>query len=181
MIRNINDIVVPSDMAQSEPSEEKIRECEEYWQKYQEQDRYVVLNANNEIVDGYVQYLILKEFGVSSVIVKRLESPKRRYRRFTEEDIIRIYGDHDREYTYVYGVHPNSKDNREYVWKVPVKMENDFHANIGDMIFCYTKFGRSPVIVTKVEKTNERPVNLPIKRVAAKRIIKKEKIKTERW
>ena len=66
---NLSEIKVPSYMAQTSPNPKKIAKCKEYWLKHHEQDRYIVLNANNEIVDGYVQYLVLKEIGLSSAYI----------------------------------------------------------------------------------------------------------------
>ena len=37
---------------------------------------------------------------------------------------------------------------------------------VGNKIFCYTKYGVKPVIVTRVEKLKECPTNLRVKKVA---------------
>ena len=68
--------------------------------------------------------------------------------------------------TYVYGIHPNSKDTKTYVWRVP-KSWTWFAENVrsGDSILCQTKFGSAPVIVTKVEVLDSCPVNIRVKKV----------------
>lgn len=75
--------------------------------------------------------------------------------------------------TYVYGVHPNSKCEKEFVWRIP-KSWTGFRDKIkvGDTILCDTKFGVSPVIVTKVEMLEQCPINMPVKRVVSKAIRK---------
>ena len=52
----------------------------------------------------------------------------------------------------------------------------DYDPKVGDLVYCKTKFGVSPVIVTKMKRTDKHPVECFIKRVATKRIIRREDI-----
>ena len=58
--------------------------------------------------------------------------------------------------TYVYGTHPNSKCTKEFVWRIPESL-SDFAENIkvGDTIYCKTKFGVSPVVVNRIEVSED--------------------------
>ena len=172
---NLSEIKVPSYMAQTSPNPKKIAKCKKYWLKHHEQDRYIVLNANNEIVDGYVQYLVLKEIGLSSAYIANSQCAIAKHNRLSDHEKAKIYNHPEPEKTYVYGIHPNSTNNKEYVWRVPEGWI-DYDPKVGDLVYCKTKFGVSPVIVTKMERTNKRPVECFIKRVAIKRIIRCEDI-----
>ena len=172
---NLSEIKVPSYMAQTPPNPKKIAKCKEYWLKHKEQDRYIVLNENNEIVDGYVQYLVLKEIGLSSAYIAKSQYANAKHNRLSDFDKSKIYGHPEVERTYLYGIHPNNPNSKEYVWRIPDKWI-DYDPKVGDLVYCKTKFGVSPVIVTKMERTNKRPVECFIKRVATKRIIRCEDI-----
>ena len=73
----------------------------------------------------------------------------------------------DETTTYVYGKHPNSNCDKEFMWRVPKSMSwFSEKVQVGDSILCQTKFGIAPVIVTKVEVLDKCPVDFPVKRVA---------------
>ena len=69
--------------------------------------------------------------------------------------------------TYIYGKHPNSNCDKEFMWRVPKSMtwfsEN---VQVGDSLLCQTKFGIAPVIVTKIEVLDKCPVDFRVKKVA---------------
>lgn len=172
---NLSEIKVPLYMAHTQPNPKKIAICKDYWLKHHEQDRYIVLNKDNEIVDGYVQYLVLKEIGLSSAYIANSQCANARHNRLSNYDKAKIYGHPEPERTYLYGIHPNNPNSKEYVWRIPDKWI-DYDPKAGDLVYCKTKFGVSPVIVTKMERTNKRPVEYFIKRVATKKIIRSEDI-----
>lgn len=68
---SISDIKVSDTFANSTPRESKMKECRDFWNKNHKQDRYIVVNYNNVLIDGYVQYLVLKENGVENAMVKQ--------------------------------------------------------------------------------------------------------------
>lgn len=172
---NLSEIKVPLYMAHTQPNPKKIAICKDYWLKHHEQDRYIVLNKDNEIVDGYVQYLVLKEIGLSSAYIAKSQYANAKHNRLSDSDKSKIYGHPEVERTYLYGIHPNNPNSKEYVWRIPDKWI-DYDPKAGDLVYCKTKFGVSPVIVTKMERTNKCPVECFIKRVATKRIIRCEDI-----
>lgn len=153
---NIDEIVIKKPFLESIPKQKKIDKCRDYWIKNHRQDRDIILNSNYELVDGYIQYLILKEFDIENAIIK--VSNKVRKHDYRKEIT-----------TYVYGVHPNSICQKEYVWRVPITW-NMSDLLPGDMILCKTKYGISPVIVTKVEVLKNCPINSVVKKVASKKI-----------
>ena len=77
---NLEDIKIKETYAASIPGKDKMEESRNYWSKYHCQDRYIVIDANNILIDGYIQYLILKENNtilVCSILwMKPLESGK---------------------------------------------------------------------------------------------------------
>ena len=163
-------IIIPKVFLESKPSEMKIEKCRNKWKKYNKQPKLLIIDEDNVLIDGYIQYLVLKENNVEEAEVKISNMRKKCwYRKNMEDWEIPYYRNNTT--TYVYGIHPNSKDTKTYVWRVP-KSWSWFAENVrsGDSILCQTKFGSAPVIVTKVEVLDSCPVNIRIKRVASKEI-----------
>lgn len=149
------DIIIPDYLAESVPNEAKINRVKRYFLKYGELDKPIIINHKKELVDGYIRYLVLKEFDVEDV-------KQYRYERQNKKVV-----------TYIYGKHPNQQTDKEYVWRVPTSekwnmfMENIF---VGDIVMCYTKYGIKPVIITRIVRSDFRPMDIPedmkIKRIA---------------
>lgn len=155
----LSEIVISSAFAESVPSEQKVQKYKSRFAKTGKQSKYLVLDNENVLVDGYIQYLILKENNVEEAKYVRCgkfcSNKKSTYRTQTT--------------TYVYGTHPNSKCTKEFVWRVPESW-SDFAENIkaGDTIYCKTKFGVSPVVVSKIKVSDLCPVDIPVRKVANK-------------
>lgn len=146
---DINTIRISNAFQRTHPSDIKVNECRDYWEKHHEQSKMIVLSKNNVLVDGYIQYLILKEKGVKIAEVEQPECQK----EWT---------------TYIYGMHQEGS-GKEYVWKVPKSWagwENDILP--GDKILVETKYGIREIIVTKIEWLEEKPVNRKIRNVYKK-------------
>lgn len=165
----LSDISIKSSFAESTPREEKMQECRENWLKKHCQDRYIVVDHTNTLIDGYVQYLVLKENNVPEADV--IISDKRRMKWHRKIHDMPLY--RTEETTYVYGVHPNNVRNKEFVWRIP-KSWGDFEEKLcdGDRIVCSTRFGPKQIIVTRVERTKECPVDFIVRKVARKNIIR---------
>ena len=161
------DIKISDAFANSIPSEKKLNECRNNWTQYNRQDRYIVVNPDNVLIDGYIQYLVLKENNVEEVEVKISTKRKKRwYRKNVKDWDIPHYK--NEATTYVYGVHPYSENKKEFVWRVPKSWSElgwEDGLNISDEILVDTKFGIKPVVVTKIEISDKCPVNIPVKRV----------------
>lgn len=155
----LSEIVISSAFAESVPSEQKVQKYKSRFAKTGKQSKYLVLDNENVLVDGYIQYLILKENNVEEAKYVRCgkfcSNKKSTYRTQTT--------------TYVYGTHPNSKCIKEFVWRVPESWCG-FAKNIktGDTIYCKTKFGVSPVVVSKIKVSDLCPVDIPVRKVANK-------------
>lgn len=166
----LSDIKIHNSFAESTPSEEKMCECRYNWRMYGKQDRYIVVDSEGYLIDGYIQYLILVEHKEEYAEVKISNRRKKRwYRKNVQDWNIPRYKDNPT--TYIFGIHPNSNCDKEFVWRVPESWtwlaEN---VQIGDTVLCATKFGYSPVVVTKVEVLNKPPIVIPIKKVCNKKI-----------
>ena len=148
----LSEVIITEAFENSHPSEEKVQKYRREFSKTGEQSKFLVINKYNVLMDGYIQYLILKENGIEEA--EYIRSSKKNVENYRNEMT-----------TYVYGKHENSNYDKEFVWRVPRKW-NDFNVNIGDKIFCYTKFGIAPVIVTKVERLEKCPTDLRVKKVA---------------
>ena len=170
MKMKLSDIKITSAFANSTPSEKKMNECRENWNTFHRQDRYLVVNQNGYLIDGYVMFCVLKENEVEEAKVKISSKRKKRwYRKNTKDWEIPKYRNNPT--TYIYGTHPNSNCTKEFVWRVPASWGNwAENIEIGDTVLCQTKFGFSPVVVSRVETLGECPIELRVKRVAKKEI-----------
>ena len=166
----LSDIKISEEFASSIPSEEKLNECRNNWNQWNYQDRYIVINSDNVLIDGYIQYLVLKENNVEEAEIKISTRRKKRwYRKNVEDWSIPHYKNETT--TYVYGVHLNSKNTKTYMWRVPESWTNWVNnVQIGDTVMCATKFGYAPVIVNKIEILDKCPIDIPVKKVCSKQI-----------
>ena len=61
------DIIIPDYLAESVPNEAKMNRVKRYFLKYGELDKPIIINHKKELVDGYIRYLVLKEFDVEDI------------------------------------------------------------------------------------------------------------------
>ena len=164
----LSDIKINKVFRETIPSKKKMDECRLYWDKYHKQDRYIVVNHDGELIDGYIQYLVLKENNEEEAEIKISNSRKKRWHRMSvhEHDGVKYRNEMT---TYIYGIHPNSKSIKERVWRVPYNWkgwENDILP--GDKILVCTKRGIALIIVTKIEWLDKCPVDMPVRKVYRK-------------
>ena len=173
-MRNLEDIKINKAFAESVPSEKKMNECRKAWDDFQRQDRYLVVNPAGYLIDGYVQYLVLKEKGVKEAQIKISNRRKRRwYRKNTDGWLCPKY--RHQKTTYVYGIHPSDENKKEYIWRVPNSWKNWEEGLLpGDEVFVNTKFGKTKIIITKIEYLNECPVDFGVKKVCRRTNMEEE-------
>ena len=166
----LSDIKISESFANSVPNDEKMNECRNNWNQWHRQDRFVVVNPDKVLIDGYIQYLVLKENNIEEAEVKISTRRKKRwYRKNTEDWNAPHY--RNETTTYVYGKHPNSNCDKEFMWRVPASWTSwAENIEIGDIVLCKTKFGFSPVVVSRVEFLDEPPVDMRVKKVARREI-----------
>ena len=82
----LSDIKISDAFANSIPRVEKLNDCRNNWNLWNRQDRYIVINPDNVLIDGYIQYLVLKENNVEEVEVKISNRRKKRWYRKNVED-----------------------------------------------------------------------------------------------
>ena len=163
----LSDIKISEAFANTIPKEEKLEECRKNWHENHRQDRFIVVNRKNILIDGYIQYLILKENNMDEAEVKISNKRRERWnRKPVKKNFVPQY--RDELTTYIFGVHPYSENKKEFVWRVPKSWSElgwEDGLNISDEILVDTKFGIKPVVVTKIEVSDKCPVNMPVKRV----------------
>lgn len=164
----LDDIKINKAFAESIPSEHKMNECRKIWDDFHRQDRFIVVNNAGFLIDGYVQYLILKEKGIKEAQIKI--SNKRRKcwkRKDTNKWIAPKY--RNQKTTYVYGIHPSDEKKKEYVWRVPNSWKNWEEGLLpGDEVYVNCKFGKTKIIITKIEYLKKCPVDFVVKKVCRK-------------
>lgn len=177
MNMRLSEIKISADFESSIPNTYKYNKCENYYNKTGNQDRYIVVDEKNVLVDGYIMYLVLKNHDVEYGNVKRLtlrkhtytDKQRKKYGRLISPKHVVTYK--EKPTAYVYGKHPNSKDNKEYVWRLPQAWGYmGLMLQKGDVIYCGTRFGVAPVVVTKVELKSNFDTDLCIKKVCSRKI-----------
>ena len=161
MNMRLSEIKISADFESSIPNTYKYNKCENYYNKTGNQDRYIVVDEKNVLVDGYIMYLVLKNHDVEYGNVKRLTLRKHTYTDKQRKKYGRL----------ISPKHPNSKDNKEYVWRLPQAWGYmSLMLQKGDVIDCGTRFGVAPVVVTKVELKSNFDTSLCIKKVCSQKI-----------
>ena len=59
----LDNIKIKDSFATTLPKEEKMAVCKAYWETHKKQDRYIVVNHNNVLIDGYIQEVKKNEYG----------------------------------------------------------------------------------------------------------------------
>lgn len=164
------EIKIKESFANTTPSEEKMKKCREFWRFYKKQDRYIVVDHNNVLIDGYVMFLTLMEHKEEYAEVKISNHRNKRWERKNTKDWVTPRYKNEPT-TYIFGVHPNSKDERTYTWRVPESWNGWVdNVQIGDTVMCATKFGYAPVVVNKIEILDKCPIDIPVKKVCNRQI-----------
>ena len=168
----LSKIKIKEEFTKTTPNVAKMQECRDNWEEYGTQDRYIVINPHGYLIDGYIQYLVLKENNIEEAEIKIAYKKKGCWKRKN----MSIYGEpsyRTEPTTYIYGIHPNSNCDKEFMWRIPKSytwMADNLQ--VGDTVLCGTKFGVSPVIVTKIETLDKCPIELVVKKVVGKNIMR---------
>lgn len=179
MKMKLSEIEIPESFENSVPSLYKYKKCCRYYKETGNQDRYIVVDMNNVLVDGYIMYLVLKSHDVEYCDAKRLtlrkhkytDRQRKRYGRIIPPEKVLTYK--EKSTVYIYGKHPNGIIDKEYVWRLPKSKENMYGVLLpGDLIYCSTKNGIAPVIVTRIEKRDSWDTDLKVKVVCSRIIIR---------
>lgn len=165
----LSSIKIPKSYAVTTPLEKKVRTKRKKYRKGKL--RAITINTDGFLINGYINYLILKENNVKDVDVNIVD--------IKENDNSNVPESYRNiKTTYIYGKHPNDKSEKIYTWRIPNK-ENwrKFSETVlpDDLIFCKTKFGCSPVIVQAIQTVDKCPVEFPVKKVLSKKIIRNGK------
>ena len=165
----MSDIKISKSFASTTPKEEKMNICREFWNNNHKQIKDIVVNKDNILVDGYVQYLVLKENCIENADVVKLDRKKVFINREHKRKREYVEPSYKREATtYIFGMHPKYRI-KEYVWRVPTSWkgwENDLLP--GDRIWVHTEYGIKPIIITRIEWLDKCPVNMKVKKVYTK-------------
>lgn len=165
----LSSIKILKSYALTTPSEKKVRTKRKKYRKGKL--RAITINIDGFLINGYIDYLILKENNVEDVEVNIVDIKKN-----DNSNVPESY--RNTRTTYIYGKHPNNKSEKIYIWRIPNK-ENwmKFSETVlpDDLIFCKTKFGCSPVIVQAIQTIDKCPVEFPVKKVLSKKIIRNGK------
>lgn len=169
----LDDIIIPDVFAANTPNNYKLEECRRNFERFNTQDRYIVVNRNNVLIDGYCAYLVLKEKGIEEAEIKISNTPKKRWRRkdmALNDDAYRNVST-----MYVYGVHVNGGTDKEYIWRVQNGRNWDwFKQNVAveDIVLADTNGEESQVKVTRIETLDRCPTNHPVKKIVAAGIVR---------
>ena len=165
----LSSIKIPKSYAVTTPSEKKVRTKRKKYRKGKL--KAITINTDGFLINGYINYLILKENNVEDAEVNIVDIKKN-----DNSNVPESY--RNTRTTYIYGKHPNNKSEKIYTWRIPNKenwMKFSETVLLDDLIFCKTKFGCSPVIVQAIQTVDKCPVEFPVKKVLSKKIIRNGK------
>lgn len=165
----LSSIKIPKSYAVTTPSEKKVRTKRKKYRKGKL--RAITINTDGFLINGYINYLILKENNVEDVEVNIVGIKKN-----DNSNVPESY--RNTNTIYIYGKHPNDKSEKIYIWRIPnAESWRKFSEMVlpDDLIFCKTKFGCSPVIVQAIQTIDKCPVEFPVKKVLSKKIIRNGK------
>lgn len=148
MVKRLDEIKIPSKY--SKPNSEKLEKCRKYYRNHGQLDRDIIVDDEGFIRDGYVGYLVLKEFGIKETIVVCNSSMKPQ--SYKEKETIYVFGCHK----------PRVK---EYCWRVSKGTRYIENLEVGHRVIVNTKHGNKVVTVTRIEKLDKPPVTGKIKKV----------------
>ena len=165
----LSSIKIPKSYAVTTPSEKKVRTKRKKYRKGKL--RAITINTDGFLINGYIDYLILKENNVEDAEVNIVDIKKN-----NNSNVPESY--RNTMTTYIYGKYPNDKSEKIYTWQIPnAESWRKFSETVlpNDLIFCKTKFGCSPVIVQAIQTVDKCPVEFPVKKVLNKKIIRNGK------
>lgn len=165
----LSSIKIPKSYAVTTPSEKKVRTKRKKYKKGKL--KTITINTDGFLINGYINYLILKENNIEEVEVNIVDIKKN-----DNSNVPESY--RNTRTTYIYGKHPNNKSEKIYTWRIPnAESWRKFSKMVlpDDLIFCKTKFGCSPVIVQAIQTVDKCPVEFPVKKVLSKKIIRNGK------
>ena len=127
------------------PNKDKIDEYRDTYEEYKAFRKLPVVDKNLVLLDGYIPYLLMKEYGFDEIFVikdmnKSCENTKNTM--------------------YIYGTHLVGYNDKVYTWRVPKSnLWNDFRDKIkvGDVIRCSALNGGIPLIEVKDIKVLDVP------------------------
>lgn len=166
----LSSIKIPKSYEVTTPSEKKVRTKRKKYRKGKL--RAITINTDGFLINGYINYLILKENNVEDAEVNIVDIKKNDNSNAPESY-------RNTRTTYIYGKHPNNKSEKIYIWRIPNKenwMKFSEMVLPDDLIFCKTKFGCSPVIVQAIQTVDKCSVEFPVKKVLSKKIIRNGKM-----
>lgn len=170
-VMKLSDVRIKGSFKNSFPNDYKLAQCREYWSQYGLYLHDIVVNDKGYLVDGYIQYLVLKENGIEDIVVKDLDKKvhnrKKLKVRKSEKKKSKSYK--DMETLYIFGIHLG-RGKKERVWRAPNKFQKEWEdiLNIGDIVMVKTKRGNAPIEVTRIERLDKCPVDISVKRVVEK-------------
>lgn len=108
----IDVVKIPKGFAKHPPNEKKLQKVRDYYLKYGDLDKPIVITNTNKLVDGYTRYLVAKEFGLISIPY------------IFEEESVRKF---------ILGTFQGN--NKRYIWRVP----NNMNVVSGDQAVVVTR------------------------------------------
>jgi len=162
MYMKLSEIKITPSFEATTPCEYKVNKCREDY-KNGIINKKIVINRDNELTDGYVLYLVLKENGVISMEVKVINKGKRKHVIKNKDNSALDDNYRNKPTTYVFGKHKLDDNAKEFVWRLPSCMTS-IVINVGDNIMADTKYGNRMIKVTRVEVLNTRPLDMKIRK-----------------
>lgn len=129
----ISDIIIPDEFTKTTPKNSKVERMRDYFNVYNTIDEPVTISSSNVLMDGYIRYLIAKEYNMQSipcVISDKNFKPKKPMK-------------------YIIGQFENGT---KYYWKIRNKLD----VQVGDKVLVANKNGKAVVSVIDVFESDDK-------------------------
>lgn len=161
MYIKLSEIKITPSFEVSTPQIGKINKCRENYSKGII-NKKIVINRDNELTDGYILYLVLRENNVISSKVKVINVGKQKH-IIKKKDDLQVNNYWNKPTTYVFGKHKLGDNVKEFVWRLSSNKSSST-VNVGDYIMANTKYGNRKIIATRVDVLDSRPIDMKIRK-----------------
>lgn len=159
----ISDIKISPEFAFHPPYRKKIDKKRDRMYVSGKQNKPIVINDNGLLIDGYATLLAMIELGYTECRCIY----QKHYGNYEKNELLNY---RHTPTTYIYGIHPDSKEKKTYIWRVPSKSRESIYKEVlpGDTVLVNTKHGNKAVVVTKIETLDECPVDFMVRKFIRK-------------
>ena len=118
MLFTLRDIKIQNGFLLSKPSREKFERIEKDFLSGKPISKDIIIDQDNQLIDGYIRYLVLRKYGVLSAEITMIYVPLEHRKKNIS---IKSKTKKRKKSKYIFAKHKT--DGKEYVWRITPKTE----------------------------------------------------------